>query len=101
MLKVLSNISWGADRTSLLRIYQAMILSRIDYGCAVYGSACNSVLRKLDPVHHSALRICSGAFRTSPIESLYAECTKCPSPYGVKNCHSSITSSSSRFRTIR
>ncbi|GBN76892.1 hypothetical protein AVEN_11232-1 [Araneus ventricosus] len=62
------------NRTSLLRIYQAMILSRINYGCAVYGSACNSVLRKLDPVHHSALRICSGAFRTSPIESLYAEC---------------------------
>ncbi|GBN43237.1 hypothetical protein AVEN_81854-1 [Araneus ventricosus] len=32
MLKVLSNTSWGADHTSLLRIYQAMILSRIDYG---------------------------------------------------------------------
>ncbi|GBN97623.1 hypothetical protein AVEN_98285-1 [Araneus ventricosus] len=70
ILKVLSKTSWGADRTSLLRIYQAVILSRIDYGCMVYGSARPTVLRRLDTVHHSALRICSGAFRTSPVESV-------------------------------
>ncbi|GFW61727.1 uncharacterized protein TNCV_3706621 [Trichonephila clavipes] len=61
----------GADITSLLRVYQAIVLSRIDYGCVAYGSACNSTLQKLDPVHHMALRICSGAFRTSPVQSLY------------------------------
>ncbi|GBN40485.1 putative RNA-directed DNA polymerase from transposon X-element, partial [Araneus ventricosus] len=71
ILKVLSKTSWGADRTSLLRIYQAVILSRIDYGCMVYGSARPTVLRRLDTIHHSALRICTGAFRTSPVESLY------------------------------
>ncbi|GFT53931.1 RNase H domain-containing protein [Trichonephila clavipes] len=71
LLKVLSNTSWGADRPSLLRVYQAIVLSRIDYGCVAYGSACNSTLQKLDPVHHMALRICSGAFRTSPVQSLY------------------------------
>ncbi|GFV24356.1 uncharacterized protein TNCV_198981 [Trichonephila clavipes] len=59
---VLSNTSWKADRPSLLRVYQAIVLSRIDYGCVAYGSACNSTLQKLDPVHHMALRICSGAF---------------------------------------
>ncbi|GBL87688.1 hypothetical protein AVEN_81317-2-1, partial [Araneus ventricosus] len=76
ILKVLSNTSWGADRTSLLRVYQAVILSRIDYGSVVYGSARASVLRKLDPVHHSALRICTGAFRTSPVQSSYADCSQ-------------------------
>ncbi|GFX45993.1 probable RNA-directed DNA polymerase from transposon X-element [Trichonephila clavipes] len=78
LLKVLSNTSWGADRTSLLRVYQAIVLSRIDYGCVVYGSACNSTLKKLDPVHHMALRICSGAFRTSPVQSLYVNCHQLP-----------------------
>ncbi|GFX96322.1 probable RNA-directed DNA polymerase from transposon X-element [Trichonephila clavipes] len=68
---VLSNTSWVADRTSLLRVYQAIVFSRIDYGCVAYGSACNSTLQKLDPFHHMALRICSGAFRTSPVQSLY------------------------------
>ncbi|GFY32065.1 RNase H domain-containing protein [Trichonephila clavipes] len=75
---VLSNTSLGADRASLLRVYQAIVLSRIDYGCVAYGSACNSTLQKLDPVHHMALRICSGAFRTSPVQSLYVNCHQLP-----------------------
>ncbi|GBN93803.1 RNA-directed DNA polymerase from mobile element jockey [Araneus ventricosus] len=70
ILKVLSNTSWGASRTSLLRVYRAAILSKMDYGCVIYGSARQSVLKILDPIHHSALRLCSGAFRTSPVESL-------------------------------
>ncbi|GBN33358.1 hypothetical protein AVEN_186007-1, partial [Araneus ventricosus] len=44
----------------------------------VYGSARPTVLRRLDTVHHSALRICSGAFRTSPVESLYVICHQLP-----------------------
>ncbi|GFY13971.1 putative RNA-directed DNA polymerase from transposon X-element [Trichonephila clavipes] len=68
----------GADRTSLLRVYQAIVLSRMDYGCAIYGSACNSALKKLDPVPHMALRICSGAFRISPVQSLYNDSNKLP-----------------------
>ncbi|GFN96900.1 ribonuclease hi [Plakobranchus ocellatus] len=31
------------------------------------------VLRALDPIHHRGLRIALGAFRTTPINSLYAE----------------------------
>ncbi|GBM56309.1 hypothetical protein AVEN_125061-1 [Araneus ventricosus] len=45
----------------------------IDYGSVVYGSARASYLKRLDYVHHQALRLCLGAFRTSPIPSLYAE----------------------------
>ncbi|GBM49865.1 hypothetical protein AVEN_44247-1 [Araneus ventricosus] len=78
ILKVLSNTSWGASRTSLLRVYRAAILSKMDYGCIIYGSARQSVLKILDPIHHSALRLCSGAFRTSPVESLYVECCEPP-----------------------
>ncbi|GBM86574.1 hypothetical protein AVEN_16919-1 [Araneus ventricosus] len=72
ILKVLSRTSWGADRTSLLRIYQAVILS------FMYGSARPTVLRRLDTIHHYALRICSGAFRTSTVESLYVNCHQLP-----------------------
>ncbi|GFU85643.1 probable RNA-directed DNA polymerase from transposon X-element [Trichonephila clavipes] len=78
ILKVLSNTLWGVDRVSLLRVYQSLILSRLDYGCAVYGSARASVLKRLGTVHHSALRICSSAFRTSPVTSLYVVCHQPP-----------------------
>ncbi|GBO16061.1 hypothetical protein AVEN_192979-1 [Araneus ventricosus] len=74
ILKVLSTTAWGADRLSLLKIYRATVLSKFEYGCTIYGSARKIVLQKLDPVHHTALRLCSGAFRTSPVKSLYVEC---------------------------
>ncbi|GBM10322.1 hypothetical protein AVEN_139526-1 [Araneus ventricosus] len=43
----------------------------LPYRLRMYGSVRFTVLRQLDPIHHSALRICTGAFRTSPMESLY------------------------------
>lgn len=73
LLKVLSHKSWGADRDTLHRIYAAIVRSKLDYGCVVYGSARKSVLKVLDPVHHQGLRSITGAFRTSPVESLYVE----------------------------
>ncbi|GBN71038.1 hypothetical protein AVEN_82693-1 [Araneus ventricosus] len=74
ILKVLSTTAWGADRPSMLRIYKGTILSKLDYGCQIYGSARKSILQKLDPIHHSALRLCSRAFRTCPVQSLYVDC---------------------------
>ncbi|GBN45610.1 RNA-directed DNA polymerase from mobile element jockey [Araneus ventricosus] len=74
ILKVLSTTAWGADRPSMLRIYKVTILSKLDYGCQIYGSARKSILQKVDPIHHAALRLCSGAFRISPVQSLYVDC---------------------------
>jgi len=44
----------------------------------VYGSARVSVLQRLNAIQHSALRLCSGAFRTSHVESLYVDCCEAP-----------------------
>ena len=70
LLRVISSKDWGGDRTTLLRIYRSHIRSKLDYGCIVYGSARRSYLAVLDPIANQGLRLCSGAFRTSPIESL-------------------------------
>ncbi|GFX85029.1 putative RNA-directed DNA polymerase from transposon BS [Trichonephila clavipes] len=58
--------------------WRALIRSKLDYGSVVYSSACKSLLKILDPVHHQALRLCLRAFRTSPVESLYAEAYEPP-----------------------
>ena len=73
VLRVVGHTNWGADRTVLLRLYRSLVRSKLDYGCIVWGSACKSYIKMLDPVHHAGLRICTGAFRTSPIPSLYIE----------------------------
>ncbi|WP_179117404.1 ribonuclease H family protein, partial [Solemya velum gill symbiont] len=71
LLRVLANTSWGSDRDTLLHVYRAIIRSKLDYGIQVYGNARKTYLRRLRTVQHSALRICLGAFPTSPVESLY------------------------------
>ena len=73
ILKVLSRTEWGADRTTLLKSYRSFVRSKLDYGCIVYGSASKTALAKLDPVHNQGLRLSLGAFRSSPVESLYVE----------------------------
>ena len=73
VLKVLSNTKWGGDRSVLLNLYRSLVRSKLDYGSIVYGSARKSYLKGLDIIHHQVLRLALGAFRTSPVESLYAE----------------------------
>jgi ribonuclease HI len=70
LLKVIANNKWGADQSTLLKLYRALVRSKLDYGSAVYGSARESYIKCLDPVANQALRLCLGAYRTSPIPSL-------------------------------
>jgi len=70
LLRVVAHTSWGADQQTLLLLYRSLIRSKLDYGCIVYGSTRSSYLRMLDPVQNQALRLCTGAFRTSPSSSL-------------------------------
>ena len=81
ILKVLAHTDWGADQSTLLQLYRALIRSKLDYGCIVYGSARQSYLSQLDPVQNEALRLCLGAFRTSPMHSLYVEANEPPLQY--------------------
>ena len=73
ILRVVAHTDWGADKKTLLHIYRALVRSKLDYGSIIYGSARPSVLKSLDPIHHQGLRLCLGAFRTTPVYSLYAE----------------------------
>ena len=76
VLKVLSNTNWGGDRSVLLNLNRSLVRSKLDYGSVVYGSAQKSYLKCLETIHHQGLCLALGAFRTSPVESLYAESNK-------------------------
>jgi hypothetical protein len=78
LLRVVANTDWGADKKVLLRLYKALVRSKLDYGATVYGSACKSYIKILDPVQNQGLRLCLGAFRTSPAESLCVEANEPP-----------------------
>lgn len=73
VLRCLTGFSWGADKGTLLTIYQAMIRSIFDYGCQAYGAAATSCLKKLDIIQSKALRVCCGAFSSTSIPALLVE----------------------------
>jgi len=78
LLRVLAHSSWGADQKTLLHLYRSLIQSKLDYDCIVYGSARSSYVRMLDPIQNHALRLCLGAYRTSPASSLCVEANEPP-----------------------
>ena len=78
LLRVVAHTDWGADKSTLLKLYQSLVRSKLDYGCFIYGSARKSYLRCLDSIHHLGLRLALGALRTSPVESLYVEANEAP-----------------------
>ena len=78
LLRVVAHMDWGADKSTLLKLYKSLVRSKLDYGCFIYGSARKSYLRCLDSIHHLGLRLALGALRASPVESLYVEANEAP-----------------------
>ena len=59
-------------------LYRAIVRSKLDYGCIVYGTASITNLRQWDIIDNSGLRLAFGAFCTSPVSSLYTEANEAP-----------------------
>jgi ribonuclease HI len=73
VLRMLCNPRFGAKRKHLLMLLQTTVLSTLEYGSIVYGDACKSELAKLNTIYNNGIRIATGAFRTSPVQSLLIE----------------------------
>ena len=84
LVKILAHTSWGADRNTLLKLYKTTVLPILEYGSPIFSSASESTLRMLDPVHNLGIRLASGAFRSSPVQSLIVEAGELPLSYKFK-----------------
>ena len=73
LMKVIASNKWGAQYQILRSFYIAYIRSKINYASLIYASAKDYLLRKLEVIQNSALRLMLGAQRSSPILSLQAE----------------------------
>lgn len=73
IMNCLSKSSFGADRKWLLHILKMIILPKLLYGSPVITCADGNNARKLDPLYHQGIRFATGAFHSSPIESILSE----------------------------
>lgn len=85
ILKYLSNQGWGADLSSLMKVYKSFIRSKIEYASVAYTSAHKSSLKIIDVIYNKCLRIVSGAFHTSPTDSIYCETGELPPEFRRNN----------------
>ena len=70
---MLSHTKWGSDRKHLLQLKKSLIVSKLSYGFEIYSSAAKPRLNALNAVRHAGIRLATGAFRSSPIQSLLAD----------------------------
>ncbi|KAJ3666828.1 hypothetical protein Zmor_002258 [Zophobas morio] len=96
LLKVLSHPIWGADTQILLRIYRTLLRPKLDYGAVAYSACRPRLLTPLITLQNSALRIALGAFRTSPVISLYSIAKEPPLLFRFKYLQLSFAANTSR-----
>ena len=74
VITCLSNLNLEPNTKSLIDITKATIMSKIDYGLTIYGYTSKRNLSQIKTIYHAAIRRSLGAFRTSPIKNMLAEC---------------------------
>jgi len=65
--------AYRCKRNKLIPLYQTLICSILEYGAPIYSLAPKSQLALLDLIQNFAIRICTGAFRTSPHLSICSD----------------------------
>ena len=78
ILWVVAHTEWGVDQQTPLKLYRSLVRSKLDYAIFIYRSARRSYLEQLDPIYHEGLRQILRAFKTSPVDSLYAKPHEAP-----------------------
>ena len=70
LMKKLSCTEWGADQNLLKKLYIGRIRPVLEYGMAASSAAAKSNSSKLSRVQHQAMRMMTGAMRSTPISAM-------------------------------
>ena len=78
LLRCIAGCKWGANCSSLLNIYRALIRPVLEYGCEAFDSASDTVKNRLNGIQYKALKICTGALCQTSLTKLQVECGEPP-----------------------
>ena len=70
IMRKLAGTQWGANEKILRSVYQGSVRPHLEYGSSSWITAAESHKQKLQRVQNQALRIITGAMRSTPIEKM-------------------------------
>ena len=73
IMKCISGREWGADRRTLLQLYTSLIRPILEYNAFLFDHISDTNQTALEAIQNEALRIATGALRTTPVCNLTAE----------------------------
>ena len=73
LMKSLAGRNWGGDRSTLLKMYTSLIRPILDYNAFIFDEISSSEIKTLQTIQNHALRIATGAIRTSKVENLHVD----------------------------
>ena len=74
LVKRLAGTSWGAGKDTLRGLYLGYVRSTLEYGNALLVSCNKSNISTLDKIQNNALRLISGALKTTPTAACEIHC---------------------------
>ena len=70
IMRKLAGTNWGANEKILKQVYQGNVRHTLEYGSSSYMTAASTHLNKLEKVQNQALRVITGAMRSTPIDKM-------------------------------
>jgi len=70
IMRKLAGTTWGANETILKRVYEGAVRPHLEYGSPAWSTASKTHLQALDTVQDQALRVITGAMRSTPIKTM-------------------------------
>ena len=70
LMKKLASTTWGADASTLKRLYTGRVRPVLEYGMAAWGTTAKTNMDKMSKVQNQAARIITGSMRSTPIQEL-------------------------------
>ncbi|KAL9692690.1 hypothetical protein quinque_000037 [Culex quinquefasciatus] len=78
LVKMLARKADGANPETLIKVGNAMIRSRMEYGASTYGNAANTHLNNLQVLQNSYIRVAMKYLKSTPVHVLLAETGQLP-----------------------
>lgn len=71
-------VRYGGEQKAVIRIYNALVNSKLKYAFPAWSSISKTTMKKLYTIQTQGIRLASGAFRSSPTDSILVDAGELP-----------------------